>query len=82
MSRREELFDPGEPWCNICDKRISDPRCYVMDSGQPFENCICESCMNAELKRLNGKVHWYLNNWVEDQILFELGTVATPKRIY
>ena len=40
------------PFCSVCDERITDFKCYVMNRDYPMQSAIHERCFKGQLEKL------------------------------
>lgn len=63
------IWKSRRPFCVVCDERINDAHCYVMDPVDPEGSCICESCMKGQLDKLvKANVNVLLREWIAEEI--------------
>lgn len=41
------------PYCIICDSLIQDNECYVLNEFDEMNSCVCESCMEVEIRKVS-----------------------------
>ena len=72
--REGRLWAKVRPFCVVCDERISDAYCYVMDEDDPEGSCICEDCMKGQLDKLvKANVNVMLREWIAEEIEYVSG---------
>ena len=66
---KERMYAKRRPFCVVCDERINDAHCYVMDPVDKECSCICENCMKGQLDKLvKANVNVLLREWIAEEI--------------
>lgn len=67
--QKEREYAKRRPFCVVCDERINDAHCYVMDPDDPEGSCICESCMKGQLEKMaQANINVMLREWIAEEI--------------
>lgn len=62
----------GCPWCVVCDDRITDHRCYVLDTVDKMGTCVHTGCMENQLNMLrNTKINSFLIERIVELLEYE-----------
>ena len=67
--KERSMYAKRRPFCVVCDERINDAHCYVMDPVDKEGSCICESCMKGQFDKLvKANVNVLLREWIAEEI--------------